>query len=54
MEKREQALLAKLKSMRKEMYASNVVNASSPGKFEFGFCSPIELHMGQAESIPPK
>ena len=46
--------MVKLESMREEMYASNVINASSPGEFEFGFCSPIGLDMGQAESIPPK
>ena len=43
------ALLAKLESVREEMYA---FNASSPGKFEFGFHSPIGLHVNQAESIP--
>ena len=47
------ALLAKLESVREEMYAFNVDNASSPGEVEFGFRSPIGLHVGQAESIPP-
>ena len=51
-ETRAGALLAKLESVREEMYAFNVANASSPGEFEFGFRSPIGLHMGQAESIP--
>ena len=51
-ETRASALLAKLESAREEMYAFNVVNTSSPGKFEFGFRSPIGLHEGQAESIP--
>ena len=45
-------LLAKLESVREEMYAFNVDNASSLGEFEFGFRSPIGLHVGQAESIP--
>ena len=31
------ALLAKLESVREEMYAFNGANASSPGEFEFGF-----------------
>ena len=48
-ETRAGALLAKLESVREEMYA---FNASSPGEFEFGFRSPIGLHVGQAESIP--
>ena len=48
-ETRAGALLAKLESMREEMYA---FNESSPGEFEFGFRSPIGLHVGQAESIP--
>ena len=52
-ETRAGALLAKLESVREEMYAFNVANASSPWEFEFGFRSPIRLHMGQAESIPP-
>ena len=43
------ALLAKLESVREEMYA---FNTSSPGEFEFGFGSPIGLQVGQAESIP--
>ena len=51
-ETRAGALLAKLESVREEMYAFNVANASSPGEFEFGFRSPIGLHVGQAESIP--
>ena len=46
------ALLAKLESVREEMYAFNVANASTPGEFEFGFCSPIGSQVGQAESIP--
>ena len=40
-------------SAREEMYAFNVDNVSSPGESEFGFSSPIGLHVGQAESIPP-
>ena len=51
-ETRAGALLAKLESVREEMYAFNVASASSPGEFEFGFRSPIGLHVGQAESIP--
>ena len=51
-ETRAGALLAKLESVREEMYAFNVANVSSPGEFEFGFRSPIGLHVGQAESIP--
>ena len=51
-ETRAGALLAKLESVREGMYAFNVANASSPGEFEFGFRSPIGLHVGQAESIP--
>ena len=51
-ETRAGALLAKLESVREEMYAFNVANASSPGGFEFGFRSPIGLQVGQAESIP--
>ena len=43
------ALLAKLELVREEMYASI---ASSTGELEFGFRSPIGLHVGQAESIP--
>ena len=35
------------------MNTFNVDNAPSPGEFEFGFRSPIGLHVGQAESIPP-
>ena len=46
------ALLAKLELVWEETYAFNVANASSPGKFEFGFRSPIGLHVGRAESIP--
>ena len=52
-ETRPGALMTKLESVREEMYAFNVANASSPGEFEFGFRSPIGLHVGQAESIPP-
>ena len=51
-ETRAGALLAKLESVREEMYAFNVDNASSPGEFKFGFRSQIGLHVGQAESIP--
>ena len=51
-ETRAGALLAKLESVREEMYAFNVANASSSGEFEFGFRSPIGLQVGQAESIP--
>ena len=51
-ETRAGALLAMLESVREERYAFNVDNASSPGEFEFGFRSPIGLHVGQAESIP--
>ena len=51
-ETRAGALLAKLESVREEIYAFNVDNASSPGEFEFDFRSPIVLHVGQAESIP--
>ena len=51
-ETRAGVLLAKLESVREEIYACNVANASSPGKFEFGFRSPIGLHVGQVESIP--
>ena len=40
-------------SAREEMYAFNVDNVSSPGESKFGFSSPIGLHVGQAESIPP-
>ena len=46
------ALLVKLKSVREEMYAFDVANASSPEEFEFGFRSPIGLQVDQAESIP--
>ena len=46
------ALLTKLESVREEMYTFNVGSALSPGEFEFGFRSPIGLHVGQAESIP--
>ena len=42
-ETRAGALLAKLESMREEMYAFNVANASFPGEFKFGFRSPIGL-----------
>ena len=52
-EARAGALLAKLESVREEMYGFNVANASSPGKFGFGFRSPIGLHVSQAESFPP-
>ena len=51
-ETRAGALLAKLESVRKEMYAFNVANALSLGEFEFGLRSPIGLRVGQAESIP--
>ena len=51
-ETREGALLAKLETVLEATYAFNVDNASSPREFEFGFRSPIGLHMGQAESIP--
>ena len=51
-EMRAGALLAKLESVREEVYAFNVANASSPGEFKFGFRSPIGLHVGQIESIP--
>ena len=51
-ETRAGALLAKLDSVREEMYAFNVANVSSPGEFEFGFRSSIGLHVGQAESSP--
>ena len=51
-ETRASALLAKLESMREEMYAFNVANASSPGESEFGFRSPTGLRVGQAESVP--
>ena len=51
-ETRAGALLTKLKSVREEMYAFNVANASSQEEFEFGFRSPTRLHVGQAESIP--
>ena len=48
-ETRTGALLAKLESVREEMYAFNVANAPSPEKFEFGL--PIGMHVGEAESI---
>ena len=51
-ETRAGALLAKLESVREEMYTFNVANASSPGEFEHGFPSPTGLRVGQAESIP--
>ena len=51
-ETRAGALLAKMELVREEMFAFNVANTSSPGEFEFGFRSPIGLHVGQAESIP--
>ena len=51
-EMRAGALLAKLESVREDMYAFNVANASSPGEVEFGFLSPIGLHVDQAERIP--
>ena len=51
-ETRAGALLAKLDSVREEMYAFNVANVSSPREFEFGFRSPIGLQVGQTESIP--
>ena len=34
------------------MYAFSVDSAPFPGEFEFGFRSPIGLHVGQTESIP--
>ena len=43
------SLLAKLESVREEMYAFNANNVPSPGEFEFGFRSPIRLYVGQAE-----
>ena len=46
------ALLAKLESVREEIYAFNVDNTPSPEESEFGFRSPIGSHAGQAESIP--
>ena len=46
------ALLAKLVSVRDEVYAFNVDNAPSPGEFEYDFRSPIGLHVDQPESIP--
>ena len=51
-ETRAGALLANLESMREEMYAFNLDNASFSGEFESGFRSSIGLHVGQAESIP--
>ena len=51
-ETRAGALLTKLQSVREEMYAFNVDSASSSGKFELGFRSPIGLRVGQAESTP--
>ena len=51
-ETRAGALLVKLESVREEMYAFNVANASSPGEFEFGFRSPPGVQVGQAVSIP--
>ena len=51
-ETRAGALLAKLESVREEMYTFNVANASSPGELEFGFRSPTGLQVGQAVSIP--
>ena len=47
-EMRADALLAKLELVREDMYAFNVANALSPGEFEFGFRSPIGLHVGRA------
>ena len=47
-ETRAGALLAKLESVRDEMYAFNVANALSPEEFKFGFRSPIGLRVGQA------
>ena len=47
-ETRAGALMTKLESVREEMYAFNVANAPSPGKFEFGFRLPTGLHVGQA------
>ena len=51
-EMRAGALVAKLESVREDMYAFNVANASSAGEVEFGFLSPIGLHVDQAESNP--
>ena len=51
-EMRAGALLVKLESVREKMHVFNVANASSSEEFEFGFRSPIGLHVGQAESIP--
>ena len=51
-ETRAGALLAKLESVREDMYRFNVDNAPSPGESEFGFHSPIGLHVGQAKCIP--
>ena len=51
-ETRAGALLAKLQSVREEIYAFNVDNAPSSGEFEFDLRSPIGLHVRQAESIP--
>ena len=47
------ALLAKLESVREEVYAFNVDIAPFPGESGFGVCSPIGSHVGQAECISP-
>ena len=51
-ETRAGARLTKLESVREEMHAFNLDKALSPGESGFGFCSPIGLHVGQAECIP--
>ena len=51
-ETRAGTLLANLEPVREDMYAFNVDNAPSPGESEFGFRSPIGLHVVQAEIIP--
>ena len=45
-------LLAKVDLVQKNVYAFSVDNAPFPGESEFGFRSPIGLHVGQAECIP--
>ena len=45
-------LLAKLELVREEIHAFNVDNAPSSGESEFGFRSPIGLHVGQVKGIP--
>ena len=51
-ETRAGALLAKLESLREEMYAFDVANASSPGEFEFGFRSPIGCKWVRPRAFP--